>query len=290
MASPDSDRTIAASKEKMIMGPLDGKTTIVTGAGSGIGKASAKLLAADGATVALVGRRLEVLDEVAHEITAAGLRAIVVPTHIESRDEVAELVRHVRNEAGPVDILVNNAGSASKTRNVRWIPDEEWLQVIEVNLNAVYLLTQAVLPDMLERGSGTIITISSLAAVNPSLLGGAAYGAAKAAARNFMVYLHNTFSNDGIRATCILPGEVDTPIMNNRPRPPTEDERAGMVHPEDVARAVHLAASLPDRTVISELVIAPRHQRDISADLEVSRWLGAPANLAAARTADSSPR
>ena len=244
----------------------------------------------NGATVALVGRRAKVLDEVAHEITAAGGRAIVVPTHIESRDEVADLVRHVWDEAGPVEILVNNAGSASKTRNVRWLPDEEWHQVIEVNLNAVYLLTQAVLPDMLERGSGTIITISSLAAVNPSLLGGAAYGAAKAAARNFMVYLHNTFSNDGIRATCILPGEVDTPIMNNRPRPPTEDERAGMVHPEDVARAVHLAASLPDRTVISELVIAPRHQRDISADLEVSRWLGAPANLAAARTADSSPR
>jgi hypothetical protein len=62
-----------------------------------------------------------------------------------------------------------------------------------------------------------------------------------------------------------------------------------MVHPEDVARAVHLAASLPDRTVISELVIAPRHQRDISADLEVSRWIGAPANFAAAHTANSSP-
>ena len=143
--STDTDRTIAASKEKMIMGLLDGKTTIMTGAGSGIGKASAKLLAADGATVALVGRRAEVLDEVAHEITAVGGRAIVVPTHIESPDEVAELARHVWDEAGPVDILVNNAGSASKTRNVRWMLDEEWQQVIDVNLNAVYLLTQAVL-------------------------------------------------------------------------------------------------------------------------------------------------
>jgi NADP-dependent 3-hydroxy acid dehydrogenase YdfG len=271
----------------MIMGLLDGKTTVVTGAGSGIGKESAKLLAADGAPVVLVGRRAAVLDEVAQEITAAGGRAIAVPTHIESRDEVAELVRRVRDEAGPVDILVNNAGSSSKTRNVRWIADEEWHQVIDVNLNAVYLLTQAVLPDMLERGSGTIITISSLAAVNPNLLGGAAYGAAKAAVRNFMVYLHNTFRNDGIRATCILPGEVDTPILNSRPRRPTEEERAGMVQPEDVARAVHLAASLPDRTVISELVIAPRQQRDTSADLEVNRWIGAPADLAAGK-ADSS--
>jgi NADP-dependent 3-hydroxy acid dehydrogenase YdfG len=152
-ASPDSDEKIAASKEKMIMGLLNGKTTVVTGAGSGIGKESAKLLAADGATVMLVGRRAAVLDEVAQEITAAGGRAIAVPTQIASRDEVAELVRRVRDEAGPVDILVNNAGSSSKTRNVRWIADEEWHQVIDVNLNAVYLLTQAVLPDMLERGS-----------------------------------------------------------------------------------------------------------------------------------------
>lgn len=257
------------------MGLLDGKTAIVTGAGSGIGREAAKLLAADGATVILVGRRTELLDQLAAAIGDAG-RAIPVPTHIEDRTEVERLLERVHAEAGPVDILVNNAGSASTILNVRWISDREWRQVIDVNLNAVFLLTQAVLPDMLERRAGTVITVSSLAAVNPNLLGGAAYGAAKAGARNFMTYLHNTFRNDGIRATCILPGEVATPIMNNRARPPAEDERAGMVQPEDVARAVHLAASLPDRTVITELIIAPRHQRDTSGDLEVSRWVGAP--------------
>jgi NADP-dependent 3-hydroxy acid dehydrogenase YdfG len=177
-----------------------------------------------------------------------------------------------------VDILVNNAGSASKVLNVRWISQQEWNEVLDVNLNAVYLLTQAVLPDMLDRKTGTIITVSSLAAVNPNLLGGAAYGAAKAAVRNFMTYLHNTFRNDGLRAITILPGETATPILDNRARPPRPEERDAMVQPDDVARAIHLVATLPQRTVVQELVIAPTVQRDTSGDIEISRWAGAPAD------------
>ncbi len=258
------------------MGTLDGKTALITGAGTGIGRETALLLAGEGARVVLVGRRQHVLDEVAAVIEKAGGTAFTHSTHVENAGEVRELVAWTREVAGPVDILVNNAGGASKVLDVRWISEEEWNDVMGVNLTAVYLLTQAVLPDMLEHGGGSIITVSSLAAVRPTLLGGAPYGAAKAGVRNFMTYLHNTFRNDVIRATCILPGEVNTPILDSRAVPPSEEKRAAMVQPEDVARAVLLCASLPQRTVVEELVIAPTLPRDTSADIEISRWIGAP--------------
>ncbi len=260
------------------MGLLEGKVAVITGAGTGMGRSTAALLAKEGAAVVLVGRRGDVLEEVSAEITANGGRAYAKPADISSKEDVEGLVEWVRSTLGPVDILVNNAGSSSKVLNVRWISQEEWNNVLDVNLNAVYLLTQAVLPDMLGRKTGTIITVSSLAAVNPNLLGGAAYGAAKAAVRNFMTYLHNTFRNDGLRAVTILPGETATPILDNRARPPRQEERNNMVQPEDVARAIHLVATLPQRTVVQELVIAPTVQRDTSGDLEISRWAGAPAD------------
>lgn len=259
------------------MGLLEGKVAVITGAGTGMGRSTAELLAAEGAHVVLVGRRLSVLEEVAAGIKADGGNVHPRAADIASKDDVDTLVAWVRENVGPVDILVNNAGSASKVLNVRWISQEEWNEVLDVNLNAVYLLTQAVLPDMLARNTGTIITVSSLAAVNPNLLGGAAYGAAKAAVRNFMTYLHNTFRNEGLRAITILPGETATPILDNRARPPKAQERDAMVQPEDVARAIHLVATLPQRTVVQELVIAPTAQRDTSGDIEISRWTGAPA-------------
>ncbi|MGW7260591.1 SDR family oxidoreductase [Streptomyces sp. NPDC054834] len=258
------------------MGLLDGKTALITGAGTGIGRETALLLAEAGATVILVGRRPHLLEEVATAVEDAGGTAFTRPTHVENAGEVRELVAWTREMAGPVDILVNNAGGASRVLDVRWISEAEWNAVMGVNLTAVYLLTQAVLPDMLAHGGGTVITVSSLAAVRPTLLGGAPYGAAKAGVRNFMTYLRNTFRNDLVRAISILPGEVNTPILDDRAVPPGEEARAAMVQPQDVARAVLLCATLPQRTVVEELVIAPTLVRDTSADVETSRWIGAP--------------
>ncbi|EMB4337308.1 SDR family oxidoreductase [Citrobacter freundii] len=258
------------------MDSLTEKVVLITGAGSGIGKATAASFAARGARVVLVGRRKTTLEEVASELRDQGSQVWVGTADITSKNEVEALVSWVNHELGEVDILVNNAGCASNTLNARWIEEEEWDQVQDVNLKAVFLLTQAVLPAMISRQYGTIITVSSLAALRPNLLGGAAYGAAKAGVRNFMTYLHNTYRNNGIRSTCILPGEVNTPIMDNRANPPLRSIRENMVQPEDVAEAILLCASLPARTVIEELIVAPTFLRDISGDLEISRWKNAP--------------
>jgi NADP-dependent 3-hydroxy acid dehydrogenase YdfG len=260
------------------MAMLDGKIALVTGAGTGIGREAALLLAEDGACVILTGRRLQRLQEVAAEIEKKGGRAFTRSLDIESREAIAAAVKWVRDEIGPVDILVNNAGSASKVLNARFISEEEWTSTVNVNLTAVFNLTQAVLPDMIARGEGTVITVSSLAALNPNLLGGAAYGAAKAGVKNFMTFLHNTYRNQGIRATTILPGETNTPIMENRARPPHAEERAVMLDPHDVARAIALCATLQKGAVIPELHICPTFMRDASADIETARWVGAPAD------------
>ena len=137
---------------------LNGKVAIITGAGTGMGRETAKLLAAEGATMVLVGRRQDVLDELSAEISADGGKSYVRTADIASKAEVDALVDWIHENVGLVDILINNAGSASKVLNVRWIAEEEWNQVLDVNLNAVFLLTQAVLPDMLSRNTGSIIT------------------------------------------------------------------------------------------------------------------------------------
>ena len=258
------------------MGALDGQVALVTGGGSGIGRATALRLAAEGARVVVTGRRPAPLDEAAAEIRARGGQAWARPAHLENRDELRSLVQGIERDLGPVDILVNNAGASSRVRNVLWVDADDWDATIAVNLNAVYVLIQAVLPAMIAKGGGTVVTVSSLAAVRPGLLGGAPYGAAKAAVSNLMTFLHATFRNQNIRSTTILPGEVNTPIMDTRVRPPTAEERARMVDPDDVARAILLVCTLPARTTIEQLVISPTFARDQGPDSEISRWMGAP--------------
>jgi len=258
------------------MGALDGKVALITGGGSGIGRATALQLAREGACVVVTGRRQALLDAVVAEVAAAGGQAHGRCADLLQRDELIALVRWAESTLGAVDILVNNAGATSRVRNLLFVQPEEWNDVLAVNLNAVYTLIQAVLPGMLQRGGGTVVTVSSLAALRPALLGGAPYGAAKAAVSNLMTFVHATYRNQNIRSTLILPGEVNTPIMDTRIRPPTAEERARMVDPDDVARAIALVCSLPARTTIEQLVISPTYGRDQGPDTEISRWVGAP--------------
>jgi NADP-dependent 3-hydroxy acid dehydrogenase YdfG len=261
------------AKPKLAKPKLAGQVAIVTGGGTGIGRETAKLLAAEGARVVIAGRRKPPLDEVVAEIERAGGHAVARQADVSSVDEAAALGEWVRQTYGRVDILVNNAGHSSPNRTV-WVEHDDWRQVVDVNLNGIYALTRAVLPAMLERGGGAVIAVTSLAALRPGLISGAAYGAAKAAARNFMQFVHTTLRDQGIRATTIVPAEVDTPILDQRPHPPDANARATMMQAEDVAQAILLCVTLPARTVIEEIVMSPTRARDASAEIATARRLG----------------
>jgi NADP-dependent 3-hydroxy acid dehydrogenase YdfG len=258
------------------MRTLEGQVAIVTGGGSGIGRETARMLAREGAMVVVAGRRRAPLDAVVGEIEQAGGRAAAREVDLERRGAPADLARWTLERFGRVDVLINNAGHSSKVRSIRWVGREDWDSVLAVNLTAVYELTQAVLPSMLERGAGTIVTVSSYAALRSTLVGGTPYGAAKAGVRNLMNQVHNTLRDRGIRATTVMPAEVDTPILDNRPLPPDAKARASMMRPEDVARAIVLCVTLPPRTVIEEIVMSPTCTRDMTAELELAARLGAP--------------
>ena len=258
------------------MGKLDGQITIITGAGTGIGREAALMFAEEGTTLVLAGRRLEPLEEVVSIINSKGGTAVAKSVDLENGDAAAALGEWTIGEYGHVDILVNNAGHSSKVRSIKYVGTEEWESVFKVNVEGVYRLTQSVVGSMVERGGGTVVTTSSMAALRPGLLGGAPYSAAKAASYNLMRGINAELNAQGIRACTVLPAEVDTPILNNRPHNPDADARATMMMAEDVAAAILLCATLPGRTVIEEIVMSPTQPRDRSLDMEAARNAGAP--------------
>lgn len=253
---------------------LEGKVAIITGAGSGIGREAALMMAHHGADLALAGRRLEPLSQVADEAREHGARVAVKSVDLEDGDAAAELGKWALGEFGRVNILVNNAGHSSKVRSIRYVQPDDWQSVFNVNVEGVYRLTQSVLGDMIERGEGTVITVSSMAALNPGLMGGAPYSAAKAASLNMIRGMNTELAQLGVRACAIMPGEVDTPILENRPRPPDADDRSTMMQAEDIAWAILMCAAMPQRTIVEQVVMIPTVRRDVAADMEAARNAG----------------
>ena len=258
------------------MGQLEGQVAIITGAGTGIGREAALMFADQGAKLVLTGRRIDPLNEVVALIEAKGGSAVAKSVDLESGDAAAALGTWAIAEFGKVDVLVNNAGHSSHVRSIQFIGPEEWESVFKVNVEGVYRLTQSVIGSMIENGGGTVVTTSSYAALHPGLLGGAAYSAAKSASYNMMRGINAELNAKGIRASTILPAEVDTPILNNRPHNPDAEARATMMMPEDVAAAILLCATLPGRTVIEEIVMSATQPRDRSIDMEVAAKAGSP--------------
>lgn len=252
------------------MAQLDGKVAIITGGGSGVGRCAALMMAAEGAKCVIVGRRIEPLNEVVAEIKSAGGEATAHSADLCDGNAAAAVADITLKAYGQIDILVNNAGFSSKVRSVKYVQPDEWDAVFKVNMDAVYRLTQACLPHMIEKQAGTIITTSSMAALKPGVLGGSPYSAAKAASLAFMRGLSSELRDQGIRACTICPAEINTPILDGRPAPPTDDARATMMMPEDVASAMMLCATMPHRTVIDEIVMSPVINRDMSAELKVA--------------------
>ena len=248
------------------MQQLDDQVALVTGAGTGIGRASAIALAQEGAALALVGRRQSLLDETAVAIRDAGGSALILSADITDPEAARAVVAQTESEFGRLDVLVNNAGGGSKSRSVRTIDTKDFEAVQRLNVTAPLVLTQAALPGMLARGTGTIITISSFAAVTASPMAGVAYGAAKAAVASVMKSINNELRSRGLRACTIFPGEVDTPILERRALVPDAEARATMMQSEDLAEVVRLCACMPDRTLIEEVYVRPTQLRDLSAD------------------------
>lgn len=240
------------------MRQLVDKVVVVTGAGTGIGAAIARGFAEAGARVAFVGRRPEPLAAV-----AAGLNAERVLLHscdVSDRGAVETLASAIEAEWGAVDVLVNNAGINTNPRSVGEVAPEDWDQTIAINLTGMYNMVRAVLPGMRRQNDGLVIAVASIAGLRASKLAGAAYSASKHGA----VALTNSINEEevasGIRACAICPGEVETPILAQRPEPVSAQRRAAMLQPEELAQAALFVASLPARACVPLLVIKPTTQ------------------------------
>lgn len=223
---------------------LAGKTAIVTGAAQGIGRAVAETLATHGARVALADVQIEVIERAAAAIEERGGRAIAVSVDVTSADQVEQMVARVIAVFGTVDILVNNAGVLRNTPIVE-MSEAEWDLVVDICLKGAFLCSRAVLPLMMAKRHGKIVNISSLAGRSTSVLGGAAYTAAKTGLLGFSRHLAREAAPHGINVNAVCPGATDTPMTRLGARSPEHFETLGKAVPlgrwgvpEDQANAV----------------------------------------------------
>jgi len=248
------------------MRTLDGKIVWITGAGTGIGEASARLLSQAGMTVVLSGRRAEPLEETAEAIRASGGRAEVIALDVADRAAVFEAAATIDRTHGRIDMLFANAGTNVTPRN--WgdaIADpsvlDGWDTVIDANIKGVYNGVAAVLPAMRRQGDGLVAITSSWAGRFYSQVAGVAYGASKHAVMSISAHINMQEGVNGIRACAICPGEVATPILDRRPVKLTPEELEKLIQPEDMAEAALFVARMHPRTSIHEILIAPTFPR-----------------------------
>jgi NADP-dependent 3-hydroxy acid dehydrogenase YdfG len=247
--------------------PLKGKVAWITGGGSGIGLAGAIELARAGAHVAISGRSAETLKKAERELKSAG-SAEAISLDVADQKDVAKAAEALHKRHGRIDILVNSAGVNLPKRNFKNVSVDGWNQIVAINLSGMFYCCHAVLPGMRSRKDGLIVNIASWAGRYASTLTGPGYNATKRAVIALTESLNMEECAHGIRASSILPGEVATPILEKRPVPPPPEERARMLQPEDLGRAIAFIATLPPRVCINELMITPTWNRFILGGLE----------------------
>ena len=242
------------------MASFDGKVVWMTGAGTGIGKAGALMFAREGASVVLIGRRRDKLDEVAAEIKASGGTAVVEPLDVATEEGLVAAARQL-DRFKRVDILVNNAGLNVANRRLDEITPEDWDHVLAVNLTGAFNMVQPVLPTMREQREGLIINVASTAARRVSGVAGIAYSASKFGMLGMSLSLTQEAWKFGVRSCCLCPDDVNTPIMERRKVKYAPEVLAQFIQPQDLADAMRFVALLPRNTSIPEMVIYPTNIR-----------------------------
>jgi NADP-dependent 3-hydroxy acid dehydrogenase YdfG len=237
------------------------QAVLITGGATGIGLGIAHAFASAGAKVAIGSRRADVVQQALAQLPGQKDHLFGRQLDVTDRDSVKNFVAAAQAAFGPVDILVNAAGVNIKTRTMADMTPEQWDQVLAINATGAYNLIHAVLPGMRQRNAGLIVNISSVAGKRALALGGVAYSASKFAMTALGTCVANEVGVEGIRVTNIYPGEVDTPILDHRPVPVTQEQRDRILKPEDVGQVVVNLAALPSRVHIPELVIKPVHQQ-----------------------------
>ncbi len=249
---------------------LKGKVAWITGGGSGIGLAGAMELARAGAHVVISGRTAASNAAALKQVQAEG-SAEVLQLEVSDRKAVAQAARDILSRHQRIDILINSAGTNLGKRNWHNVEVEGWDEVVAINLNGLFYCCHAALPAMRAQKDGLIINVSSWAGRYASTLTGPAYNATKRAVIALTESINAEECIHGIRATSVLPGEVATPIMEKRPVPPPQEDRARMLQAEDLGQTILYLASLPPRACVNELIISPTWNRFYVGGLEKAK-------------------
>ena len=234
-----------------------GKVAIITGASRGIGRSLALKFAEEGMQLVLTARNPVGLKETRQLIMEkGGKEPLLISADLRDVKRVHRIAGAALEEYGRVDVLVNNAGILYLKPFLE-LTREEFEEMMDVNMKAVFLLTQAVLPDMIARKSGAIVNIASLAGKN-GFKNGTGYGASKFALRGFAMSLLQEVREHNIRVITIFPGSVNTDMAGSFTNGPKRDT---LIQPEDVAEITFAALSLPERTMVSEIDLRPTNPR-----------------------------
>jgi len=245
------------------MQDLKGQVAWVTGAGTGIGEAAARALAAAGMKLVLSGRRESELNRVAQHIRQAGGEARVAALDVTDASAVEAVVQSIVNQEGSIDVAINSAGLNIPKRNWNQLSREGWDQVIRIDLDGAFYCCHAVLPVMRRQQGGLIVNVSSMAGKRVSPMTGPAYSAAKFGLNAMTDSINVENCIHGIRATAVCPGEVATPILEKRPVPVSQEDRARMLQPDDLGELMLFLARMPKHVCINEILITPTWNRGL---------------------------
>ena len=236
------------------------QTVLIVGASSGIGRAAAVLFAREGAKVVAAARREDRLQSLKQELAKEQREITVLGADASKPDDMRHLARQTLELLGKIDILVFAAGTNIPDRSIERLSPETWNLMVDVNLNAAFYATHAVLPSMRSVGAGHLIYISSISGLTPDTIAGAAYQAAKRGLVGLSHAIRLEEKQNGIRTCVICPGLVDTELVDKRPVKPSPEVLAMALQPEDVAETILYVAKLPPRAVVPELQLMPTFQ------------------------------